>query len=478
MIRTKHISLDDECIKRMEPFINRHQGNFSAAIREIINLSEHPTPENSCVVDESLFRWLLEEANGRLIPENIIDIIIDPLLIKNMDQLNRYINRRLNELNWKITLNIKYDDVSSPSRISIGIIGASYKINVIALILSQFIIKNSLSPFKIISFADLGNDIKIELSKAVNNKEARDSLITFFGDFEDIAQAAKSHPAFWKCIVNRHVMSDYNMVTVHKNYYEDILAGKIPMGETMIEILAKKPIQDIPHKELLSLIKQVYETSRAVYQVEIKDNNIILIHNYRNKDAIEKIKKSLIMLLEANGHLYDGRITANMIVFEHRPDIGIEINKIVNNLKMSDSRLDQELIVFLGFIRGLKNMQDTSLPVSVLGRRIGTSLMQEYEKENNVKRWDLENFQKAFMTIDAKIHRDSEWKLDGKSLLYRIKKCDITKGANTFDIYMCKAAREAFKGAMNYAFGNSAELNIEKLITHGDNCCEVTIRLL
>ncbi len=46
-----------------------------------------------------------------------------------------------------------------------------------------------------------------------------------------------------------------------------------------------------------------------------------------------------------------------------------------------------------------------------------------------------------------------------------------------FDTYVCQTAREAFKGALRYAFGNKAELNINKLLTHGDDFCEVFIRI-
>jgi len=97
--------------------------------------------------------------------------------------------------------------------------------------------------------------------------------------------------------------------------------------------LAKKPIQDIPLNELLPLIKQVYKVSGVVDRVETRNNNLILFHSYRNKDAIERIKKSLIMLMETSGHLYDGKTTANMIVLEHRPDVGTKINQIVEHLK-------------------------------------------------------------------------------------------------------------------------------------------------
>ena len=45
------------------------------------------------------------------------------------------------------------------------------------------------------------------------------------------------------------------------------------------------------------------------------------------------------------------------------------------------------------------------------------------------------------------------------------------------DAYVCRAAREAFKGALNYVFGNKAELEIKRLVTRGDNYCEVKIKL-
>lgn len=480
MIHTRNISIDDECLKKMEPIVERHQGNFSSAVREIINKADKIFPENSIAIDDSLFNWLLNEIDGRLIPDNVLDIIIDPSSINRMTELDKFINKRLSELDWDVDVIIGYDDVSSLSNILIQIVGVSQKIRLVACMICQFIIKNSpdSAPFTIKSVVSLSNEIKVELIKTANKKDGLNSLITFFGSFEYVAEAIKSRPSFWRCIINRHVLSNYNMVTVHRNYYEDILAGNTPMGEIMIETLAKRPIQDIPLKEILSLIKQVYEASRVVDRVDIRNNSIILFHDYRNKDAIEKIKKQLIMLLEANGHLYDGKATTNMLVFEHRPDIGMEINKIVNNLKSSQSNLDQELIIFLTFLKDVKSLYDTPMSISILGRRMGMALMQEYEKENNVKTWSLENFQKAFEIIDSKIHRDSEFKLEDNKLLYRIRKCNITTEGNTFDTYICRAAREAFKGSLDYAFRGKAELTINRLITHGDNYCEVIIRAL
>ena len=463
----------------MEPFVAKHNGNFSAAIRDIIDhVGKSAFPNNSTAVDVSLFKWMLNMLDCVLVPDEVLDEMIDPVLINSMRKLEERLSYRFRELEWNIDLSLKCDNDRFPSGVLIEIKGDTHKIRLAACILSQYIVKNSVKqvPLEIKSVVNLNDFIKIELFGS-NKKEALNSLRTYFGEMEEVTCAIKSRPDFWKSLVNRHILSDYNMVTVHRNYFEDLLANNIPLGEISIENIAKKPIQDISLKEMLSLIKEVYETSRVVDRVEIEKNRIILFHNYRNKDTIEKLKKILVALLEANGHLFDARSTANMIVLTHRPDVGLKVNEIVGNLKISNSRVDQELIMFTTFLKGLKEIPDISLSLTALGRRFGKSLMQEYEKENRIKSWDLESFKNAFETFNSKLHIDSEWKMEGKNLLYTIKKCNIANEGNRFDKFICHTSRETFKGALEYAFGNRASLEIKKLLSHGDNFCEVVIRL-
>jgi len=479
MIVTKHVSLDDDCIKKMQPYEDKHNGNFSAAIREIIERTgKSNIPNNSTTIDNSLFKWMLNEIDDTFVPDNVLDELIDPRLMVSMSKLEEYLNYRFNELLWGIDIALKYDRNTSPSEVLIEIRGTSQKIKLLACIISQFVVKNSLkdAPLEIKSVIYNDDYIKMELSASQKN-DSLDSLDRFFGHNNEVIQTIKSRPAFWKAIVNRHVHSNYNMVTVHKNYFEDLLSGKVPLGEITIETLARRPIREIPLKEMLSFIKEVYETARIVDTVEIEKDSIIIFNNYRNIDAIEKLKKTFVMLLEANGHLYEARSTANMIVLTHRPDIGIKINEIVDNLKASNTRLDKELISFMEFLKEVKCTPDIPLSLTSLGRRIGTSLMQVYENENNIKNWNQKNFKKAFEIIDSKIHRESEWKVDGKSLVYIIKKCNIASQGDKFDMYLCHTGRETFKGALSYAFGNKAELEIKKLISHKDKFCEVVIKI-
>ncbi len=479
MTVSRHISIDDEYIEKIRPYVEKHHGNFGKAIKEMISRAlKYNSHSNSSAIETSLFKWMLTEIDGIFVPDDVLDHLLDPALINSMKGLEEYLKHRFGELEWDIALALDYDTDKFPSRVSIEMTGAPQKIKFVSGLLSQYLVKNSLdaTPLEIKSVLSFNDCIKIQLAGS-NKMDARKSLVTFFGESDEVIRTVKSRPSFWKTMVNRHLLSNYNMVTVHRNYFEDLLADKIPMGEITIESLAKKPIQEIPLDEMLLHIKRVYESSRVADRVDIDKDTIIVHHNYRTKEAIEKIRKSLVALLETNGHLYDAKATANMIVLRHRPDVGIKINELVDNMRTSNSMVDQELIMFMTFLKGLKDMPDIPISLSALGKRIGKTLMQEYEKENGIKKWNLENFQKAIQIIDSRLHRESEWKLDGNNLLYRVMKCNIVAEENTFDTYVCHTARETFKGALNYAFGNKTELSIIHLLTHGDNYCEVVIRL-
>ncbi|MCX9081074.1 MAG: hypothetical protein OIN83_02635 [Candidatus Methanoperedens sp.] len=476
---SRHISIDDEYLKKIEPYMEKYNGNMGAALRDMINQAGKYNPAmNSSAIDTSLFNWMLQETDDILVPDEVLDKLINPMLIHSMEMLERNINQRLKELEWGTNISLKCDDDHFPSGILLTIRGTPRKIKFIAGIVSQFLVKNSLerSPIEIRSVANFNECIKVELSRS-NKTDSQGSLITFFGGMNEILKTVKSRPDFWIPIVKGHTLSNYNMVTVHRNYFEDILANNIPMGEVTIEFLAKRPIREIPLKDLLDLIKEVYENSRIVDRVEIENDTMIIFHNYRIKEAVDKLTKIFLNLLVSNGHLYNGKSTANMIVLTHRHDIGIKIDELIGYLKNSSNKVDQELLIFITFLNGLKEIPDIPLSLSILGKRLGKSIMQEYEKENDIKEWSLEAFKTAFEIIDSKLHRDSQWALDGKNLVYTVRKCSIARPEDDYNKCICHTIRETFIGAMNYAFGNKAVLDVQKLLSQGDNFCEVVIRI-
>ncbi len=475
----RHISLDDAHVDKMKPYLDKHEGNLCAAIREIINeAGKYSSRMNSSAIDSGLLNWMLEELEGTLVPEKVLDEILDPGLMASMNVLEKYIHQRLRELEWDVELVLNYDSETFPSEILLEIRGDRQKTKFFACLLSQYLVKNSLdrSPLEIEFVVNVNSCTKIGFFMSDKNN-ARKSLITFFGNLDEAITVIKNRPDFWKDIILRHQSSNYNMVTIHRNYLEDIFGGKIPSGEILIETFARKPVQEIPLDDMLGLIKKIYVAAKIVDNVDIDHDTLIISHSYRNKEAVERLKQSLVILLESSSHLYDAKTTTNLIVLRHRPDVGIKINEMVDRMRTSGSTVDQELLVFMAFLEGLREMPDIPISLTVLGRRIGKSLLKEYEKETPVGKWDLETFRKAMETIDSRLHRMSEWKMMDGNLLYTIRKCQIAETGNAFDKQICHTIREAFKGALNQAFGNKAELNVNKLLSHGDSFCEVSIRI-
>lgn len=483
MTVSRHISIDDEHLEKIKPYLAKYNGNFGGALKELIDkggLSHSNKKMQS--IDSSLLNWMLSQMDGILIPDNVMNEFMVPLSISQKNFIKKCeenLNNCFHKLNLEVDVVLKCDNDTHPSHVIIEIRGHPNKTKFAVKIASQYLVNNSLnhSPLEIRSVINNDRGYNVELAFS-NKNESERSLIIFFGDTDEIRNVIKSRPDFWRSIIKKYVLCNYNMVTIHRNSFEDIASNKIPTEEIAIENLANKPIREIPHKEMLLLMKEVYETSRIIDKLEIENDSLIVSHGYRKENAINLLKNSFIMLLELNGHIYDAKCLANKIMLIHRPDVGIKINELVNDLRVSNSGVDHQLLMFIAFIKGLKDIPDVPLSLTILGRRIGKSIMQEYETENNIKEWSLEAFQKAMKKIDSRLQRESEWKLEDKNLLYTIRKCKVATDENIVEAYSCHIVRETFKGAMSYVFGNRAELQVKKLLTHGDNVCQVLIRIL
>jgi len=137
-----------------------------------------------------------------------------------------------------------------------------------------------------------------------------------FGQLEDIASEISKNEDFWKCIVNLYKQTNYNMVTIPKNYYNELLIGKEAPGylTASIEAIHKVPISEIPLENLISTMKSVYEYMGIVERIDVDDNTLKIYHGYTDTRAINAIEKILLNVLNANGAKYKSRCSENLIV--------------------------------------------------------------------------------------------------------------------------------------------------------------------
>lgn len=482
MVVRKHISIERKYVDKVKPFLTKHDGNFSAAIREIIDLAAHPRivlthSEGVLLFDPPTASWLLGKTAGILPEREFLNEIADPLVFKSVSSTLEYFDIKFKELGWGTEFSLNCDNDTVPTTAMLTIKGENYSlIDLSARVFSLFLaVQKRLGIEAVYRRA---KSIKLTYKLRESTETAVSDLKRHLGIMHDLFSEIEKQPDFWRALVKKYRDSNYKTVAIHLDHFEDLLAKKTPIGEIGIELMAKRPIKDIPLCELLLLMKEVYETAHIVESIDIEGDTIKVSHSYGNPRAVDTLKKILLHMLEANGHTYNARSTRNLIILKHMPEIGIKISELIMNLKKSGSDFDKELIAFLTFLSGLKDAPDIGDSIRALGYRMSKQILKEYEKENKIRGWDIKTFKEALSAFDSKIGKHSEWRtVDGSSICYAVRKCALVQIGGSFNIDICQFSRGFFKGAIEHVFKNDADVKVIKLLTHGDDRCEVCIRV-
>lgn len=481
MVVRKHISIEKKYVEKVRPFLAKHDGNFSAAMREIIDLAVNPRivmthSDGVMLFDPPTADWLLRKTNCIIPEKEILYDIADPLLFNSVSRTLEYFIIKFRELGWGIEFSLNDDSDTIPTMATLTVKGENYPlIDLSAKLFSLYLASHKCLGIEAASRRS--KSIKLTYKLRDSAEDAVSDIYKHIGVMQELFCEIEKRQDFWRALVKKYKDSNYRTVAIHLNHFEELLAKKTPIGEIGIELIARRPVKDIPLDEFLHLIKEVYETARVVDGIDIEGDTVKILHSYRNPRAVDTLKKIFLHLLEANGHTYNARSTRNLIIMRHIPEIGIKISELIANLKKSGRDFDKELIAFLTFVSGLKDAPDISESIRALGYRMSKQILGEYEKEHKIRVWDMKTFQEAFSAFDSKIGRMSEWKsLDG-SFCYAVKKCNLVQIGGSFNIDICQFSRGFFKGAIEHAFKNDAEVKVIKLLTHGDDRCEVCIRV-
>jgi hypothetical protein len=195
----KNVSISDTHLKMLDPLLKKHQGNLSAAMRDIIDFTGFVTEnmgsletakdlfkEKNHAMEETrnriygitipltMFQWLLANKKGNLPP---IDEAIQLFSNKNINSfditsLNKVINEEISYLNWPITVNLGDEN----GQISIQITGVDQGINIFyAKLISMFLSSNK-NPQKISKIIIYPASIYILFSGASTHGEALQSI--------------------------------------------------------------------------------------------------------------------------------------------------------------------------------------------------------------------------------------------------------------------------------------------------------------
>ncbi|HEY6586614.1 MAG TPA: hypothetical protein VIY97_05510 [Candidatus Methanoperedens sp.] len=201
----KNVSISDTHLKMLDPLLKKHQGNLSAAMRDIIDFTGFVTEnmgsletakdlfkEKNHAMEQTrnriygitipltMFRWLLSNRKSSLPPINEAIQLFSQQNINSYDinTLNKVINEEISFLNWPISVNIG----SENGQISIQITGIDPEINSFYAKLITMYLSNNKSPQKISKLLNYPASIFMLFGSASSQEEALKSMYEAFGE--------------------------------------------------------------------------------------------------------------------------------------------------------------------------------------------------------------------------------------------------------------------------------------------------------
>ncbi len=343
MVVRKNISIENIHLKKIEPLTKGHNGNLSAAIRDAVDVTEAALRRYGSVekaishlnVDKKeltareksiesgenvllsspIFLWMIKSTKGLTLDKEILDELLDPLKINTLSELDSRINEISSESGWNCKVSIFSMDDIAPETATVAIAGDNeYYRDFMAQLVVMFLVYNKGLDIDVVHRR--ASTIRIDLKSREKGTQPV-AVKQHFGYLKDSIDEFMSKQDFWNNLIEIYRCVNYNMVSLYRDQYEELLSDNAILDAGIFESLSKKHISNIPHSDFLKLLKKTHESLRIVDKIEIYDYDINIYHNFKNEKAIQAIRDYYLSLLRANGHEYEAKYSTSLIVLNH-----------------------------------------------------------------------------------------------------------------------------------------------------------------
>lgn len=345
MVR-KNVSMEDKHLKKLQPFLDKNNGNLSAAIRDAIELADaalkghesieealeyftedsakYPEMRNNLIengecilVSQLSFRWLIENTDGILVTDELVSELFNPYQIKNTFDLLEYLNKRSRNHGWGIKasfINWEEDKTEvivlehgDPSL-------RAFLAEALSIFLGRYLNLD-------VSFVHRkSNSILIFLKEYKSDTEIPPGIRKNFGILDYTFKEIKNRPDFWTTLVEKYMLQRYERINLNRDVFEVLLSGEVPDITRFFEAFAGKPIREIPLSELFVVCKKIILVTQLVSEIErtIESGKmyIKIRHQFSDENVILKLVELFSKVFRAAGHTFEVRTISNLIIFE------------------------------------------------------------------------------------------------------------------------------------------------------------------
>jgi hypothetical protein len=339
--------MEDEYLQKLQPFLEKNNGNLSAAIRDVIefadtalqghksvedaleyftqNSTKYPEIRNNliesgeCILISQLsFRWLIENTDGILVDDELVSEIFNPYQIKSVSDLLEYLNTRSLNMGWEVEAYLStWEDNTEVIVIENGDPSLrAYLAEVISVFLGRYL------NFDVSFVHRKSNSIRVFLKEYRSDTDVPPGIRKNFGTLDYTFKEIKSKPDFWTSLVERYRLQRYQRINLNRDVFETFLSGEIPDITSFFETFAGKPIREIPLYELFIICKKLVSITQLANDVERtvekEKISIKIRHQFSEEIAIEKLIEFFSKLFLAAGYAFEVKTVSNLVIFEFK----------------------------------------------------------------------------------------------------------------------------------------------------------------
>jgi hypothetical protein len=219
----KNVALDHKHVRMLQPIIEKHQGNFSAAIRELIELmdalckqygslealKEHAVDKKSkrdqyienhygLVVPSQILHWLLTDHKYDVPPKQYLLFSlysylrelkkVDPHIEEHLEEWETLLNEFYKDLGWPIDIRMS----STGDHLTLEVIGFDSQINRLAFLISAMNLACAPISYKIMEVEDIQTAIFATFEQCKSEEEAQYNIHSFLGPSQPEADLESS----------------------------------------------------------------------------------------------------------------------------------------------------------------------------------------------------------------------------------------------------------------------------------------------
>ncbi|MCC4769714.1 hypothetical protein FXV91_05735 [Methanosarcina sp. DH2] len=351
MIVRKNISIDQCYIDKLKPFLDKNNGNLSAAIRDSIETAsqaingeksekegqnssqafKNAESRNKMVEDEefllihhTMLEWFIRKTSGLLIEESTVYELINPYSIKKIPDFVSYVNALNERIGWKIKVGAECIGSPEPESVILTLSNGNPCFRgIIAHSLALYLAKQM--KLDVQGLFSRSNVTKVYLKRFefLNYEKVPKGLEEHFGQMDGTFKEIQRKPEFWKNLVKIYKQQNYQRLSMNKKVFEAFVSGNLPSVDDMtreFELFAGKPSEAFTLAEHIMVFKELYLIDSIGTEIEVctdKGNEYVrLIHDYSDRRVCERVTSYYSSIFKCIGHPFTVTSSPHMIVFE------------------------------------------------------------------------------------------------------------------------------------------------------------------